>query len=68
LQEIWSEFGRRNVTSDDFIQLLLRRELLTNFQLEKLVKDERTGYFYGDYKALYMVAGGKLRARLSRRA
>jgi len=58
LQEIWSEFGRRNVTSDDFIQLLLRRELLTNFQLEKLVKDERTGYFYGDYKALYMVAGG----------
>jgi len=58
LQEIWSEFGRKNVTSDDFIQLLLRRELLTNFQLEKLVKDERTGYFYGDYKALYMVAGG----------
>ncbi|HEY2840783.1 MAG TPA: serine/threonine-protein kinase [Pirellulales bacterium] len=58
LQEIWSEFGRRNVTSDDFIQLLLRRELLTPLQLEKLVKDERTGYFYGDYKVLYMVAGG----------
>ncbi|MBI2823345.1 MAG: protein kinase [Planctomycetia bacterium] len=58
LQEIWGEFGRRNVTADDFIQLLLRRELMTNFQLEKLLREEKTGFFYGDYKVLYLVAGG----------
>ncbi len=58
LQGIWGEFGRRNVTAEDFVQLLLRRELLTPLQAEKLLKDERTGYFYGDYKVLYVVAGG----------
>lgn len=58
LQEIWGEFGRRNVPVDEFVQLLLRRELLTNFQLDRLLKGERAGYFYGDYKVLYMVAGG----------
>ncbi|HUY87166.1 MAG TPA: serine/threonine-protein kinase [Pirellulales bacterium] len=58
LQEIWGDFGRRNVPVDDFVQLLLRRELLTNFQLDRLLKGERAGFFYGDYKVLYMVAGG----------
>ncbi|HEV7224431.1 MAG TPA: serine/threonine-protein kinase, partial [Pirellulales bacterium] len=58
LQEIWGEFGRRNVPAEDFVQLLLRRELLTNFQLDRLLKGERAGYFYGDYKVLYMVSGG----------
>ncbi|HXT58553.1 MAG TPA: serine/threonine-protein kinase, partial [Pirellulales bacterium] len=58
LQEIWGEFGRRNVPVEDFVQLLLRRELLTNFQLDRLLKGERAGYFYGDYKVLYMVSGG----------
>ena len=58
LQEIWGDFGRRNVPVDDFIQFLLRRELLTNFQLDRLLKGERAGYYYGDYKVLYMVAGG----------
>lgn len=58
LQEIWGDFGRRNVPVDDFVQLLLRRELLTNFQLDRLLKGERAGFFYGDYKVLYMVSGG----------
>lgn len=58
LQEIWGEFGRRNVTVDEFVQLLLRRELMTNFQLERLLRGEKGGYFYGDYKVLYIVAGG----------
>ncbi|HEX7449879.1 MAG TPA: serine/threonine-protein kinase [Pirellulales bacterium] len=58
LQDLWGQFGRRNVPTDEFIQTLLRRELLTNFQLDRLLKGERTGFFYGDYKVLYMVAGG----------
>ncbi|HUY34218.1 MAG TPA: protein kinase [Pirellulales bacterium] len=58
LQDVWGEFGRRDVPADEFAQFLLRRELLTNFQLDRLLKNERGGYFYGDYKALYMLAGG----------
>ena len=58
LQDIWGQFGRRNVPADEFLQFLLRRELLTNFQLDRLLKGERSGFFYGDYKVLYMVAGG----------
>lgn len=67
LQEIWSEFGRRNVPPDEFVQFVLRRELLTNFQLDRLLKGERGGYFYGQYKVLYMVAGGSF-ARVYRAA
>ncbi|HVC95845.1 MAG TPA: serine/threonine-protein kinase [Pirellulales bacterium] len=58
LQDIWGAFGRRNVPVDEFVQFLLRRELLTSFQLDRLLKNERGGYFYGDYKVLYMLAGG----------
>ncbi|HQU47056.1 MAG: hypothetical protein B7Z73_14515, partial [Planctomycetia bacterium 21-64-5] len=67
LQEIWGDFGRRNVPADEFVQFVLRRELLTNFQLDRLLKGERSGYFYGDYKVLYMVAGGSF-ARVYRAA
>lgn len=67
LQEIWGEFGRRNVATEEFVQFLLRRELVTNFQLDRLLKGEKSGYFYGDYKVLYMVAGGSF-ARVYRAA
>jgi len=56
--DVWAELGRRNVSADELAQLLVRRELLTNFQLERLLRGEKTGYFYGDYKALYMIAAG----------
>ncbi len=58
LQEVWSSLGSRNVSGEELVQLLLRRELLTNYQLERLLKGERSGYFYGDYKVLYRVATG----------
>ena len=42
-----------------FQQVLLRRGLLTQYQLEKLMRTEsRTGFFYGDYKVLYCVGAG----------
>ncbi|MBX7165050.1 MAG: protein kinase [Pirellulales bacterium] len=58
LQAVWGEFGRRNIAGDDFVQALVRRELLTNYQVERLLKGERTGFFYGPYKVLYRVATG----------
>lgn len=58
LQEVWGLFGSRNVSSEDFQQALLRREYLTSFQLTRLVRGDKTGYFYGDYKVLYLVGSG----------
>ncbi len=58
LNSVWGDFGRRNVTADEFLQALVRRELLTNYQVERLVKGDRSGYFYGPYKVLYRVATG----------
>ena len=58
LDSIWGEFRSRDVPVDEFRSVLLRRELLTNYQVERLMKGERSGYFYGDYKVLYRVGTG----------
>ena len=56
--EIWGELGRRNVGVDEFGRQLLRREFLTNWQLERLIKGETHGFFYGACKVLYIVGTG----------
>jgi serine/threonine protein kinase len=58
LQSVWSELGTRNVSCEQFSQLLVRRDLLTNYQLDRLHQGFRSGFFYGDYKVLYMVGAG----------
>ncbi len=58
LQQVWAEFGSRSVSVDDFLQKLVRRELMTNYQVERLVKGDRSGFFFGDYKVLYLVGTG----------
>jgi eukaryotic-like serine/threonine-protein kinase len=58
LESLWAELGTREVAFEQFTSLLLRKELLTNFQLDRLIKGERGGYFYGDYKVLYLAGVG----------
>jgi serine/threonine-protein kinase len=58
IDSAFAELGTREVTLQDFTTLLVRRGLLTNFQLDRLAKGERGGYFYGDYKVLYLVGTG----------
>lgn len=67
LRDVWAQTGTRNVSSAAFQQILLRRELLTNFQLERLLGNFRTGFFYGDYKVHYLVGSGTF-ARVYRAA
>jgi len=58
LREIWGALGVRDVPVDELLQLLLRREYLTNYQIERLVKGDRSGFFFGPYKVLYLVGSG----------
>jgi serine/threonine-protein kinase len=58
LDSVWGEFRRRDVPLEDFRDLLLRREYLTNYQFERVQRGERSGFFYGDYKVLYLVGTG----------
>ena len=58
LQAAWAECPSMNVDLDEFTQILIRRELLTNYQIERLKGGNIKGYFYGDYKVLYLVGRG----------
>ena len=59
LQSVWGELGSTQVPLGSFQQALVRRGLVTQYQLERLMKPEtRTGFFYGDYKVLYCVGAG----------
>lgn len=58
LRAVWGEIGSRNVGIDEFRQLLLRRDLLTFYQIEHLIAGDRSTFFYGDYKVLYLAGTG----------
>ena len=58
LREVWASFGTQSVGVDEFLQVLVRRGLLTNYQVERLLKGDSEGYFYGDYKVLYLMGTG----------
>lgn len=58
LDQLRAEIGTHDVELADFIKLLERKELLTNFQIDRLIKGEKGGYYYGDYKVLYLTGTG----------
>ena len=67
LQDVWGSLGTRSVGVEPFVQVLIRRELLTKYQVDRLMAGEKTAYFYGDYKVLYLVGTGTF-ARVFRAA
>jgi serine/threonine-protein kinase len=58
LKLVWSHLGRRDASVDELYQAMMRLGLLTNWQVDKLVKGDRKGYFYGDYKVQYLAGVG----------
>ena len=66
-QEVWGLLGSRSAPLEEVKKHLLRGEYMTNYQLDRLAKGERTGFFHGPYKVLYAVGAGTF-ARVFRAA
>lgn len=58
LEPVWSDLGGHNVPVLDFGAACVRRELLTGFQLDRLLRGDSNGLFYGRAKILYQVGAG----------
>ena len=61
LQSLLSEARETGTDEADyqtFFDLLLRREHLTNWQLQRVVEGHRVGYFYGNWRVLYLIGAG----------
>ncbi len=67
VSNLWSQIRQGECSLEEMQSLMLRKEILTKFQIDRLLKGENTGYFYGDYKVLYMVGAGTF-ARVYRAA
>ncbi|MDD3469041.1 MAG: serine/threonine-protein kinase [Thermoguttaceae bacterium] len=58
VQEIRAATGNHSISGEDFLNAATRRNFLTPYQVERLLSDQPTGLFYGDYKILYFVGAG----------
>ena len=54
LQDVWGSLGTRSVGVEPFVQVLIRRELLTKYQVDRLMAGEKTAYFYRRGSTLYL--------------
>ena len=50
--------GRGVATLDEFVRTLLQTELMTNWQIARVMEKHTRGYFYGNWKILYLVGAG----------
>ena len=53
-----NELGTGEHSLEDAIKVFQARGLITTLQTDKILKGDRTGYYYGDYKVLYMIGAG----------
>ena len=58
INRAWNVLGTENATRSEFISELQRDGAITNFQADRLLEGRRTGYFYGQWKVLYLVGAG----------
>jgi len=58
IDRFWGELRTSDVQLEDVKNLLLRKGILTNFQLDRMCSGERLGFYYGPYRVLYMIGAG----------
>ncbi len=58
VDQVLSEVGVGEHQLNDMIRAMQRRGLVTALQTDKILKGDRQGYFYADYKVLYVIGAG----------
>ena len=58
VERVMGEIGTSGSDLKNVIKAMQRRGIVTTLQTEKLLKGDRVGYFYGDYKVLYVIGAG----------
>ncbi|MEM0924796.1 MAG: protein kinase, partial [Planctomycetota bacterium] len=58
VEQAMGEMGSMEITLDLVIDQMQRRGLVTTLQTEKILRGDRSGYFYGEYKVLYLIGAG----------
>lgn len=58
IDSILSSIGGRGASQQDFVDVLLRQEKLTNWQITRLLEGHTKGFFYGHWRVLYMIGHG----------
>ncbi len=58
IDQALSELGVGGHTLEDAISVMQRHGVVTTLQTDKILKGDRQGYFYGDYKVLYLIGAG----------
>ena len=53
-----SDLGIGDHSLEDMIKTMQRHGIVTTLQTDKILKGDRFGYFYGDYKVLYLIGAG----------
>ena len=58
VESAMGELGGSEFTLDAVVSQMQRRGLVTTLQTEKILRGDRIGYFYGEYKVLYLIGAG----------
>ena len=58
MKAAWAQLGSSDVTLDELTNHLIRQDMLTNYQVERILSGERFGFFYGKYRTLYLIGSG----------
>lgn len=58
VEHAMGELGGGDKTLDDVVSQMQRRGLVTTLQTEKILRGDRVGFFYGNYKVLYLIGAG----------
>jgi len=58
IDQAMSDLGVGEHTLDETISVMQRHGVVTTLQTDKILKGDKHGYFYGDYKVLYLIGAG----------
>ncbi|EMI19870.1 Serine/threonine protein kinase-related domain protein, partial [Rhodopirellula maiorica SM1] len=58
VDRVRSELGAGDVSLDGIIDAMQSAGIVSTLQTEKLLRGDRSGYFYGDYKVQYLIGAG----------